>query len=171
MSIRFLSVIKHGTIHYVLSNYKYYTTIYNKSMKNLALDLGDAWVGTALSDRLGIIASPHTTVAANDLDSFLVTIFAKEPIGRVIVGNPITLRGTTSSQTAKVHALFERLKAQYTTVEWVLWDERLSSRQAEAIRQSKNKADKRQAHSRAAAVILDSYLQYLHFLSNTQNSD
>lgn len=140
-------------------------------MKNLALDLGDAWVGTALSDRLGIIATPHVTIAADTLDTFLKTIFAQEPIGRVIVGNPITLRGTQSTQTTKVHTLFEKLKTAYPTAEWILWDERLSSKQAEKIKQSKNKADKLKAHSRAAAVILDSYLQHLNFLSNKNNFD
>jgi len=138
-------------------------------MKILSLDIGDQWIGTALSDPLGIIATPYKTVTANTLDSFLQEILQKERIGCVVVGHPITLRGTESTQTLKVRSLFETLQKSYPNVSWVLWDERLTSRQADKIKQAKTKQEKIKSHSRAAALILESYLQRLSVLSNQDN--
>ena len=70
-------------------------------MKVLALDLGDSWVGTALSDPMKIIARPHETVKTKDLFNFLKNIFETEQIDTVLVGYPRTMRGTESAQTKK----------------------------------------------------------------------
>ncbi len=40
-------------------------------MKVMALDLGDAWVGTALTDALRFFSKPYKTVAADQLETFL----------------------------------------------------------------------------------------------------
>lgn len=138
-------------------------------MKILALDIGDQWIGTALSDSLGIIATPYKTVTASELTSFLHEIFKKESIACVIVGNPLTLRGTESTQTTKVHATFLDLQQLFPTISWKLWDERLTSKQADKIRKATTKEEKLKSHSRAAALILESYLQHLSVLSNKDN--
>ena len=43
-------------------------------MKTLALDLGDQWTGSALSDELGLIASPLQTIPTKELEKPLHTI-------------------------------------------------------------------------------------------------
>jgi putative Holliday junction resolvase len=129
-------------------------------MKILALDIGDAWTGTALSDALGMFARPHQTVETDNLISFLQTLFSKEKIETVIVGYPRTMRGTSSNQTKKVEAAKKTLENEFPTKKFLLWDERLSSKRADALKKAQKKEQKIQSHSIAAAFILESYLQY-----------
>jgi putative Holliday junction resolvase len=127
-------------------------------MKILALDLGDVWVGTAISDALGILARPYKTVKADELTPFLTTLFNEESIATVVVGYPKTMRGTESEQTIKVKNLKEELARIFPETAWVLWDERLTSKRADALKKGITKEDKIQSHSMAAALILESYL-------------
>ena len=106
-------------------------------MKILALDIGDRWTGVAISDALGMFARPLTTVESHQLNTFLTTTLAQEPINTVVVGYPKTLRGTESEQTKKIVAFTEQLK------------------------RTKTKEEKQKSHALAAAFILQSYLDYL----------
>lgn len=127
----------------------------------MALDLGDAWVGTALTDPLRFFAKPYKTVASEELESFLKEAFSKEKISIVVVGYPKTMQGTESDQTRIVVATKEKLEQQFPQLKWVLWDERLSSKQARSLKNPKNKTEKLEQHSIAAAIILESYLPYI----------
>ena len=131
-------------------------------MKIMALDLGNAWVGTALTDALRFFAKPYKTVAAQDLESFLTTTLAQEKISIIVVGYPKTMQGTESDQTRLVVATKEKLEGLFPQVQWVLWDERLSSKQARQLKNPKNKDEKLAQHSIAAAIILESYLPYIN---------
>jgi len=129
-------------------------------MRILALDIGDRWTGSAISDPLGILSRPYETVKTGDLVSFLKAVIEKERIGMVVVGLPTTMRGTESDQTKKVQAQVEGLRQLFTNVEWKLWDERLTSKQASGIQSAKTKEEKIRSHSLAAALILRFYLDY-----------
>lgn len=129
-------------------------------MKTVALDVGDVWTGSAISDELGITARPYQTVKSPDLISFLHNLIETEPIGTIVVGYPKTMGGTESEQTKKVVARKNELEGLFPQVTWVLWDERLSSKQASGLKKTKTKDDKIASHSVAAAIILTSYLMY-----------
>lgn len=131
-------------------------------MRILALDIGDAWTGVAISDPLGIVARPYTTITSSTLESSLEEILGKEKITCVVVGYPKTMRGTESEQTKKTVKKVDRLKELFQTVEWVLWDERLSSKRADIHTGHKKTAkDKLESHARASAHILSSYLEFM----------
>lgn len=136
-------------------------------MKIVALDLGDQWVGVAMTDISRILARPHTTIALAELEPFLIKLLDDERISTIVVGYPQTLKGTESEQTRKIVAQKEVLEKKFTTVEWALWDERLSSKQAQTVGK---KGDKHHIHAKAAAVILDSYLAHLRFKSEMSNT-
>ena len=129
-------------------------------MKIIALDIGDRWTGIALSDPLGMFARPYDTAKTTELTSYLSTLIAKESISIIVVGLPITLRGTESDQTKKVKAITHALEKQFDTIEFILWDERLTSKQAARIQPTKTKEAKLRSHAIAAALILTSYLDY-----------
>jgi putative Holliday junction resolvase len=129
--------------------------------KVLALDIGDQWTGSALSDRLRYIAKPYITISTAELIPFLTKTFAKEQIEIVVIGHPITLKGKESEQTKKIISFKETLEIEFPHMSWVLWDERFSSQQADMIKKNRTKEEKLHAHSIAAAFILERYLDYL----------
>jgi putative Holliday junction resolvase len=138
-------------------------------MKILALDLGDRWVGSAISDGLGISCKPYQTVELEQLEEFLTRTLVAERISTVVVGYPKTVSsGTESDQTKKIVATKEALELKFADVNgqaitWVLWDERLSSKRAAQGKLSLDKDAKMKSHSVAAAFILQTYLDYLAF--------
>jgi putative Holliday junction resolvase len=132
-------------------------------MRILALDMGDVWVGTAISDALGITCRPFGTVKRPELMTFLKKALVEERIGMVIVGLPTTLAGKESEQTRKTLAVFDELKAAFPAIEWKMLDERLTSHQAvvhqrDVKKQRRSVESKRESHSLAAAFILKEWL-------------
>jgi putative transcription antitermination factor YqgF len=138
-------------------------------MKNLGLDIGAVWVGSALSDDLGITCRPFKTVRFEELISFLKNLLSQEPIGIVVVGHPVTVGGKISAQTKETEVVFERLKGEFSEVngrhiEWILRDERFSSQRALSVMKGRKGGDKEnKEHSIAAAFILQSYLDSREF--------
>lgn len=138
-------------------------------MKVLALDLGDKWVGLALSDSLGITAKPFGTVAIGEIETFLRKALLDEPVDTVVVGHPITVSGRISDQTKIVEEMFAGLSKKFSTIneqpiKWILWDERFSSKRAQETMagrfKNQEKEKKSREHAVAAAFVLQSYLDY-----------
>jgi putative holliday junction resolvase len=135
-------------------------------MKILALDIGDRWVGIAISDPLGILPRPYDTFKASDLIVLLEKTIKKENIGTIVVGLPTTMSGTESDQTKKVIAIVDDLKDKFVAIDWQLWDERLTSKQAASIKSTKTKEDKLRSHAIAASLILRGYLERRRYLAD-----
>lgn len=128
-------------------------------MKILALDIGDQWTGVAISDALGMLARPYTSIETTKLIDFLGPVCAQEKIQTVVLGYPITMRGTVSEQTKKVEQFKITLEQTFPHLTFVFQDERLSSKQATGIKKAFTKKDKFETHARAAAFILTCYLE------------
>lgn len=120
----------------------------------LALDHGSARCGCAISDPSGTLATPLRAVERPDTKKgrgALAKLVEEQGAERVIVGLPLTLRGEEGDQAAEARAFAERL-ARRLNVPVELYDERLTTRQAERTGGSED------ADSRAAAHLLESYL-------------
>lgn len=134
----------------------------------LGLDIGEKRIGVAISDELGMIASPLVTInATGDVVGEMRALIAKYDIPRIIVGLPVGLSGREGPQAKKVRGIADAL-ASDLGVEIVYSDERLSSTVAEAALISQGtRRDKRkqQIDSMAAAVILQGYLDNLRWKS------
>ncbi len=133
-------------------------------MRILALDLGDVWVGTALSDALGIVCRPHKTVRRKELIAFLTTAISEYGVGKVLVGFPAGDRGEANEQSEKTMKFFISCQEQFPAVTWELLDEYLTSQlathhQKEVKRQKLSTQSKFESHSLAAAFLLKDYLQ------------
>ncbi len=136
-------------------------------MKILALDIGDRWTGSALSDALCMFARPYKTIETAKLKEFIKETIDQEPIKTIVIGYPQTLRGTESEQTRKIKTIATDLKQSFRLVNWIWWDERLTSKQAKKLKKTKTKEEKRFLHAIAAAFILTGYLEHLHFQKET----
>jgi putative Holliday junction resolvase len=132
----------------------------------LALDLGKRRIGLAVSDELGITAQGLPTLARTnkreDLES-LGRLIRDKGIAMVVVGQPLHMSGTEGRQ-ANYAAQFARTLEAFAQVEVKLWDERLTT--VEANRVLKQSGMSRQKQSAAvdrlsAVLILQSYLDYL----------
>jgi len=130
-------------------------------MRVLGLDLGERRIGVALSDPSGWLASPLTVLRCQSQEADLTAIaqlVEQHGVERVIVGYPRSLDGTVGPQAQRV----EKTVAQMRTtlqVPVILWDERLSTAQAERMIHEAGKRVRRdRIDAAAAAVILQSYL-------------
>jgi putative Holliday junction resolvase len=123
-------------------------------MRVLALDHGEARCGCAVSDPSGTLASPLAAIDRPDTRKGLARVAALAAdleAKLIVVGLPVTLGGEEGAQ-AETARKFARHLEEKARVPVELYDERLTTRMAEAIGGS---AD---ADSRAAAHLLESYL-------------
>ncbi len=136
--------------------------------KIMALDLGDRWIGVALSDVTLFFAKPYQTINIDNINEFLSKIIKEENIKEIVLGYPKTLKGTESDQTRKIVDYKDQLQKDFKDIKFILWDERLSSKRAQTLKPLNNKnnknykEDKLKLHSIAAAFILESYLLFLN---------
>lgn len=129
----------------------------------LGLDMGEKRVGVARSDETGSIAEAVTTLTyktREDLCKQLRGCLEETRPEKVIVGLPTTLLGEEGPAAKKVLGLVDWLKAKLPT-QWVLWDERLTTAEAERILLEADLSREKRRNLRdrlAAQRILQSYL-------------
>lgn len=95
----------------------------------LGIDHGDARIGLALSDELGMLAHPLETIHVaeqRDLAGYIATVITREKVETVVIGMPRNMNGTYGPAAEKVKQFAERLKAKAGCAV-VFWDERLTS--------------------------------------------
>jgi putative Holliday junction resolvase len=127
----------------------------------LGLDIGDSRIGVALSDPLGILASPLTIITRTEEEAdikAIVEIIRQNHVGRVIAGLPISMDSSLGRQAEKVKAFVAKL-CRYAGVPVELRDERLSTVSAKRlVRGIRKTGDKTRYDAMAAALILQGYL-------------
>ena len=129
----------------------------------LGLDVGDVRIGAAISDELGFAAHPLCTITRKNRKTDLAAIcdlINTHQVDAVVIGLPLMLSGEIGIQAEKVQKFANRLK-QEARIPIHLWDERLTTVEAEDILRDAGKPRKkrRQVIDQVAAVlILDEYL-------------
>ena len=133
-------------------------------MRLLSLDVGDRRIGIALSDPLGITATPLPAVdrkRVRDASAAVLSLAREHEVEGIVVGFPLTLSGEAAHQAAKVRDFVRMLESQ-TELPVVAVDERFSTQEAERLLRSTGRRprsrDKGAVDSAAAAVILQTYL-------------
>jgi len=131
----------------------------------LALDVGEKRIGIAVSDELGILATPLTIVRHRNWREDIARILDiahREGVVGIVVGVPYYLDGTVSDQTKKVLRFIERLRAA-TDLPVYEWNEALSTEIAEERLRAAGRKGRRDGipvDAQAAAVILQEYLEH-----------
>ena len=129
----------------------------------LGLDVGDVRIGAAISDELGFAAHPLCTITRKNRKTDLAAIcdlINTHQVDAVVIGLPLMLSGEIGIQAEKVQKFANRLK-QEARIPIHLWDERLTTVEAEDILRDAGKPRKKQRQvidQVAAVLILDEYL-------------
>lgn len=127
----------------------------------LALDLGEARIGVAVSDPDRTVALPHGTIAVTGgiQDLKAVAALSREVgAAEVVVGHPRSLSGGRGPAAMRAEQFAAGLRL-LVDVPVRLQDERLSTAEAEGRLRTAGVRDRRRSvDATAAAVILEAYL-------------
>lgn len=130
----------------------------------IALDIGDARIGVAVSDELELIATPRAMIrrktTAGALDAIAQEI-ARAEAQLVVVGLPVSFDGQLHAQARATQAFAEKLRRRLS-IPLTFADETLSSvRAEERLRQAGVRPERlrERIDSEAAAVILEDVLE------------
>ena len=129
----------------------------------LAVDYGERRTGVAVSDELGITAQGLDTITVKDeadIPQRIAAIAADRDVGTIVLGLPLNMNGTESEKSTKVREVAEVLR-ELTGCPVVLWDERMTSLQAQRVMQElsmKTRGNKGHVDRIAATLILQEYL-------------
>jgi putative holliday junction resolvase len=124
----------------------------------LAVDYGERRIGLAVSDELGITASPLMTLARRSDDETvrqIAQLASKLRVTQIVVGLPRRTDAQEGEMERKVKAFAEKLR-QAVRVPVVLFDERFTTRIAEQVllEADLSRRKRKQVRDRLAAVIL-----------------
>ena len=129
----------------------------------LAVDLGTVRVGLALSDPLRITGQPMGRLprrALRDDLGALIDVVRENDVAVVVVGYPLLMSGTVGERALDAQAFAERLRLEIPCPV-VLWDERLTTVQAERalLEGNVSRRNRRKVvDAAAAALLLQSWL-------------
>ena len=128
----------------------------------MAIDYGKSRVGIALSDPLGIISQPLTSIkvkSQKELFRPILKIIQESDVGLIIIGNPLSHKGEATEMSDEISRFIKRLKKMINT-EIKLWDERFTSQYAmNLLKAMKIKKQKGLVDQVAASIMLDEYLR------------
>jgi putative Holliday junction resolvase len=130
----------------------------------LGIDPGGTRIGLALTDPLGIVARPLevlSSAGARADVARIVDLVREHAVERVVIGLPLLMTGEEGTGAAAARRLAGRLRARLPEVAVELWDERLTTVEAERtlIAADVGRRKRRRVVDGVAAVlILQSYL-------------
>ncbi|MFA0741591.1 MAG: hypothetical protein DFNUSKGM_001702 [Candidatus Fervidibacter sacchari] len=130
----------------------------NAVARILAVDYGEKRIGLAISDELGITASPLMTLTRRSDEETvrqIAQLASKLRVTQIVVGLPRRTDAQEGEMERKVKAFAEKLR-QKVSVPVVLFDERFTTRIAEQVllEADLSRRKRKQVRDRLAAVIL-----------------
>jgi putative Holliday junction resolvase len=137
-------------------------------MSLVALDVGERRIGVAVSDLLGLIATPIAVISRSSkaADFRLIGDLVREKqTEKVVVGHPLNADGSAGPQARRIEryatALEQALRDEGLEVDLILWDEYGSTQRAQEamIASGRGARNRREwVDAVAAAIILQEYL-------------
>lgn len=130
----------------------------------LGLDVGSRRIGLAVSDPLGITAQGLETIQRQNkrLDfGQLEKVIREYQVSEIVVGYPLRMSGAKGIQAEKMQLFAEELRRRFQ-LPVHLWDERLTSAQANRLLRETEMSIKRRGQvvdQMAAVLILQSWME------------
>jgi len=130
----------------------------------LSIDYGQKRCGLAVTDSLQIIANGLVTVATSSLYDFLVDYMKKEPVERIIIGQPKKMNNEDSENMKNIVPFVNRLKKNFPELPIEFFDERFTSVLAHRAMidgglKKKDRQNKALVDEISATIILQSYME------------
>jgi putative Holliday junction resolvase len=134
-------------------------------MRIIGLDIGTKYIGIAISDETNQLAIPYDVYKRVGIKKDLIyfdSLIKKLNVEKIIVGYPVYLDGKESRMSEYVKKFFYKIRNRWDGVRVILWDETLTTEEAEDIifeLRKKNKKKDKLKDKIAAALILKTYLE------------
>lgn len=134
-------------------------------MRIMAVDLGDARTGVAVSDESATIAGYTTVICSHCLAEVLEKICAiarEHDVAEIVMGLPINMDGSSGERAEKYREFAQELERK-SGIPVILRDERRTTIMAHDILHAvgrKEKEHKNMVDAVAATLILEDYLEY-----------
>ena len=130
----------------------------------LSIDYGKKRTGLAVTDPLQIIAGGLATVSTSELFQWLQAYIAREPVERIVIGEPRQPNGQPSENMARVEQFVNRWRKAVPEIPIDYFDERFTSVIAhQAMRdgglRKKARQDKALVDEISATIILEDYMR------------
>lgn len=129
----------------------------------IGIDYGRKRIGVAVSDPLGIFASPLDTVPSAKIIDYLKNYAEKESIVRFVIGMPVNMNGLPSEAASDIQAFIPSLKKAFPGIPVELEDERFTSVLAHKAMidggmKASRRRDKTEVDKISASIILQTYI-------------
>lgn len=134
------------------------------TQRALGIDLGEARIGIAISDDLGMLAHPLETIAVKEVADpvgRVAAIVERDKVGTIVLGMPRNMDGSYGPAAEKTRVFADKLRERIPGCVVKFWDERLTS---VAAQRALHEAGKNVKQSRAvidqvaAQMILQGWL-------------
>ncbi len=99
-------------------------------IRALGIDLGDARIGLAIGDELGMMAHPLETMVVKQIPNsveHIAKVVERNKIGIIVLGMPRNMDGTYGPAAEKSRVFADKLRKRMPDCTVQLWDERLTS--------------------------------------------
>lgn len=130
--------------------------ISNSEHPALGIDHGDARIGIAATDDLGLFAHPVETLECGRGDPLarIVSLVELRAIRTLVIGLPVRLDGSEGRSAAKVRAFADLLRTRLPAIPLVLVDESLTTASAaEKLREAGRSTRRQKAVIDQAAAV------------------
>lgn len=139
-------------------------------MRILSIDYGKKRTGIAVTDPLQIIAGGLATVSTSELYDFLVGYIGREPVERIVIGEPRQADGTPSEIFARVEQFVNRWRKSQPSIPIEFYDERFTSVLAHRAMidgglRKKDRQNKALVDEISATILLQDFLESRRRLS------
>ena len=134
----------------------------------VSIDYGKKRTGLAVTDPLQLIAGGLATVSTSTLFEYLTQYVAKEPVERIVIGEPRQPNGQPSENLARVQQFVNRWRKAMPQIPIEYFDERFTSVLAhqamlEGGLKKKARQDKTLVDEISATIILEDYMRSRKF--------
>ena len=134
----------------------------------LSIDYGRKRTGLAVTDPLQIIAGGLVTVATSELFEWLQAYIAREPVERIVIGEPRQPNGEPSENLARVQQFVNRWRKAVPNIPIEYYDERFTSVLAHQAMidgglRKKARQNKGLVDEISATIILEDYMRSRKF--------